>query len=212
MGGPRLAVVIPCHNEAATLIAVVRGAAAHGDAIVVDDRSEDGSGFLARAAGARVLTAARPGYDGALDTGLRQAYADGYSHIVTLDADGEHDPALVAAFKVQHQMGAPLVCGYRPAPERAAEYVVGAYGRMRFGVRDLLCGMKGYSRQVVHDYIASGAPLLVNMAPAVLWRKAGGAYVQLPVTGSRRTDQPRFGRRWAANRAILSSLGQVARL
>jgi glycosyltransferase involved in cell wall biosynthesis len=212
MTPPRVAVVVPCHNEAATLIAVVRGAAPHGDVIVVDDRSDDGSGFMARAAGARVIDAARPGYDGAVDTGLRHAYGEGYSHIVTIDADGEHDPALVAAFKVQFELGVPLICGYRPAPQRAAEYVVGAYGRLALGVRDLLCGMKGYSRQVVHDYIASGAPLLVNMAPAVLWRKAGGAYGQLPVTGTRRTDQPRFGRRLAANRAILKSLIEVARL
>jgi glycosyltransferase involved in cell wall biosynthesis len=207
-----LAIIIPCHNEASTLIGVVRGAAAHGDVFVVDDRSEDNSPGLARASGANVLAAASPGYDGAVDTGLRHAFAAGYRQIVTLDADGEHDPALVLPFKVAMDRGAPLVCGYRPAPQRAAEYVVGAYGQLMLGVRDLLCGMKGYSREVVAGYLASDKPLLVNMTPAALWRKAGGDYVQLPVTGERRTDRPRFGRRWAANMAILAALRAVARL
>jgi glycosyltransferase involved in cell wall biosynthesis len=212
MGRPRLAIVIPCHNEAATLVEVVRGAAAYGDVFVIDDRSQDNSAALARAEGANVLSAEAPGYDGAIETGLRRAHRDNYRQVVTLDADGEHDPGLVLAFRTAMDDGAPLVCGRRPKPQRAAEYVVGAYGRWAFGVGDLLCGMKGYSDAVLAGWLASGAPLLVNMAPAVLWRKAGGAYVELPVTGRVRTDRPRFGRRWAANRAILSALGQAARL
>jgi hypothetical protein len=159
-----------------------------------------------------VLASSAPGYDGAVETGLRHAHAQGYAQIVTLDADGEHDPAQVLPFKVAMEAGAPLVCGYRPAPRRAAEYVVGGYGRLAFGVRDLLCGMKGYSREVVGGYLASGAPLLSNMAPAALWRKSGGGYVQLPVTGERRADAPRFGAGWAANKAILAALARVASL
>ena len=86
-----LAVVIPCHNEAATIGEVVREARRHADVIVVDDRSTDGSGQAARAGGARVVDSASRGYDGALDTGLRQAWTDGYRFVVTMDADGEHD-------------------------------------------------------------------------------------------------------------------------
>jgi glycosyltransferase involved in cell wall biosynthesis len=212
MGRPRLAIVIPCHNEATTLAEVVRGAAAHGDVFVVDDRSQDQSVALARAAGAQVLTSAAPGYDGAIETGLRHAYAHDYAQVITLDADGEHDPALILSFKAAMDNGAPLVCGYRPRPQRAAEYVVGAYGLFVLGVRDLLCGMKGYSREVIGDYLTSEAPLLVNMAPVVIWRKAGGGYVERPVTGRPRVDQPRFGRRWQANLAILSALKDVMRL
>jgi glycosyltransferase involved in cell wall biosynthesis len=194
------------------LVEVVRGAVRHGDVFVVDDRSQDDSAAAARAQGAEVLNAGAPGYDGAIGTGLRHAYAKGYAHVITLDADGEHDPALVLPFSAAMDDGASLICGYRARPQRAAEYVVGAYGRLALGVRDLLCGMKGYSNEVVGRWLDSGAPLLVNMAPAVLWRKTGGDYVELPVTGRAREDQPRFGRRFAANRAILSALHQAARL
>ncbi|MDR3511220.1 MAG: glycosyltransferase family 2 protein [Caulobacteraceae bacterium] len=210
-----LAVVIPCHNEAATIGEVVRQAARHADVIVVDDRSTDGSGQVARAGGARVIDSASRGYDGALDTGLRQAWTDGYRFVVTMDADGEHDPAILAQFRAAFEQGADLVCGFRPRPQRAAEYAVGLIGVLRFRIRDLLCGMKGYSRRVLERYYESGLPLSVNMAPAMLWRRAGGSVAEVAVTGTPRLDRPRFGRalkaNWAIWRAFRTALAQTRR-
>lgn len=198
-----LAVVIPCHDEGATLGHVVRTAAVDADVLVVDDRSTDSSREIAAASGARVLQAASPGYDGALDTGLRQAFADGYVWVVTMDADGEHDPALVARFREILQQGTPLVCGVRHRPQRVAEYIVAAVGRMLFGTQDLLCGMKGYSRPVLERHFDSGAALAINMAPVIGWRRAGGAFVEVAVTGTPREGSPRFARALDANRTIL---------
>ena len=212
MGRSQLAVIIPCHNEASTLGPVVRVAGRSGDVVVVDDRSTDASREIAAGDGAWVIPAAAPGYDGAIDTGLRYAFAHGYGYVVTLDADGEHDPALVAEFRRRLEAGVELACGYRKAPQRAAEYVAAVLGRGLFGVHDLLCGMKGYSRPVLAAYFQSGAPLLVNMAPAVLWRKAGRPFDQIAVTGVRRLDRPRFGRALAANRAILMAVWRAVRL
>lgn len=209
MDRPSLAVVIPCHNEAATLEPVLRGAGRHGDLLVVDDRSTDGSASIAVTCGARVLTPDRPGYDGALETGLRRAFDDGYRFVVTMDADGEHDPAAIADFARAFADGAELVCGIRAKPQRAAEYVVAAVGAARFQVRDPLCGMKGYSRTVLRRYFESGLPLSVNMAPAILWRRLDGGFAQVQVTGTPRTDAPRFGRALRANWAILKAFGAV---
>lgn len=203
MDRPSLAVVIPCHNEAATLEAVLRRAAGHAALLVVDDRSTDGSAAIASACGAQVLASARPGYDGALETGLRKAFDDGYRFVVTMDADGEHDPEVLAEFDRAFRDGADLVCGYRRRPQRAAEYVVAAIAGARFGVRDLLCGMKGYSRPVLERFFESGLPLSVNMTPAILWRRLGGGHAQVRVTGQMRADAPRFGRALRANWSIL---------
>jgi len=198
-----LAVVIPCHNEAATLGHIVAGACRFADVFVVDDRSTDASCEIATANGAVVVASAKPGYDGAIETGLARTFAEGYAFVVTLDADGEHDPACVEAFHLAFEGGAELVCGVRAKPQRAAEHLVAAVGRRLFQIDDLLCGMKGYSRPVLQRYFDSGLSLAINMTPAVLWRRAGGAHAQVAVTGRIRADAPRFGRALRANWQIL---------
>lgn len=212
MDRSRLAVVIPCHNESATVGLVAAGARDYGHVLVVDDRSTDASREIAIAAGAEVIASEAPGYDGALATGLRAARARGFEFVATIDADGEHNPAVLAQVGQAFDAGAPLVCGIRPTPQRAAEHLIAVVGRLRFGVRDLLCGMKAYSAPVLDAWLASGAPLEVNMAPAVMWRKAGGGLAEVRVAGERRAGRPRFGRALAANLALLRAFRAVAAL
>src|SRR5689334_20284120 len=56
---PSVTVVIPARDEAAVIAGAVRSLVDQAPVIVVDDGSTDGTGNLARAAGARVI-AARP--------------------------------------------------------------------------------------------------------------------------------------------------------
>jgi hypothetical protein len=94
--------LIPAHDERATIGAVVAAARRHGPVLVIDDGSTDGTGEAAGAAGAEVLRHARRlGKAQALRTGIAAARSRGASHVVTLDGDGQHDPddipALLAA-------------------------------------------------------------------------------------------------------------------
>jgi hypothetical protein len=85
--------LIPAHDERVSVGAVVAGARRHGHVLVVDDGSTDDTGAVARAAGAEVLRHARRlGKAQALRTGIVAARARGASHVITLDADGQHDP------------------------------------------------------------------------------------------------------------------------
>jgi glycosyltransferase involved in cell wall biosynthesis len=89
-----LLIVIPVHNEAGTVADVVRGALRHGDVLVVDDASSDGAGAVAVAAGADVLRLdRRSGKGEALRRGLAEAVARGADRVITMDGDGQHDPA-----------------------------------------------------------------------------------------------------------------------
>ncbi len=91
--------VIPGYNEGPRIGEVVRGAAAHLPVLVVDDGSRDDTAAQARAAGATVIEQ-RPnqGKGAALRAGFRRAIADGADAVLTLDADGQHDPAEIPAF------------------------------------------------------------------------------------------------------------------
>ena len=91
--------VIPAYNEAdnidhvlASLPATVSGLPLH--AIVVDDGSSDETTERARAAGAAaVRLPLNRGQGAALRTGYRLALATGAKIVVTMDADGQHQPS-----------------------------------------------------------------------------------------------------------------------
>lgn len=87
--------VIPALNEATRIGIVVRDARAHAnEVIVVDDGSTDGTGAVAEKAGARVIRhLENSGAGAATMTGIEAARALGATILVTLDADGQHDPA-----------------------------------------------------------------------------------------------------------------------
>ena len=86
----RTAAVVPAYNEIATIRDVYEGARSCVDRVyIVDDGSEDGTSTLAK----DVLRHSRNRGKGcALRTGVRHALASGAEAIVTLDADGQHDP------------------------------------------------------------------------------------------------------------------------
>lgn len=91
--------LIPAYNEGPRIAEVVRGAAAHLQVLVVDDGSRDDTASQARSAGATVIEQ-RPnqGKGAALRAGFRRALADGADAVLTLDADGQHDPAEIPLF------------------------------------------------------------------------------------------------------------------
>lgn len=96
----RPAVLIPVHNNAATVGDVAHAALQHGlPVFVVDDGSSDGSGDRARATGATVIRLPRnQGKGAALAAGMEAMAAAGFSHAICLDADGQHDPADIPRF------------------------------------------------------------------------------------------------------------------
>jgi glycosyltransferase involved in cell wall biosynthesis len=97
--GGGVLVVIPAFNEAPRIAEVVRGALAHLPVLVVDDGSSDATASLAEGAGAEVLVQ-RPnqGKGAALRAGFRRALEHGFDAVITLDGDGQHDPAAIPAF------------------------------------------------------------------------------------------------------------------
>ena len=145
MARSRLVIVIPAFNEAATIGTVVCAVAAYGTPIVVDDGSSDFTGQLACAAGAVVLShPSNTGYDSALNSGFARAAEIGCDFVVTMDADGQHDPTFLPAFLEELERGADVVVGVRDKRQRLAEHVFAFVSRNLWGISDPLCGLKGY--------------------------------------------------------------------
>jgi glycosyltransferase involved in cell wall biosynthesis len=87
-------VIVPVHNEAAAIDAVLaelRTGAADCDVVLVNDGSTDASAEIARAAGVRVLDLCfNVGIGGAMQAGFKFAVERGYEMAVQLDGDGQH--------------------------------------------------------------------------------------------------------------------------
>ena len=213
MDRPRTAILIPAYREAATIGPVVRAAREHADVIVVDDASPDETAARAAEAGAIVIrNECNLGYDGTLNRAFETALEQGYDFAITMDADGEHDPSLIAGFKsLLTEERVPLVLGVRPRKQRFAEMMMGAYVRIRFGAHDILCGMKGYDLKLANENGGFDHTNSIGTELAINSIRRGAAFRQLGVSGTRRQDAPRFDRRLRANLRILAALGRIIR-
>jgi glycosyltransferase involved in cell wall biosynthesis len=91
--------LIPGYQEGPRIRDVVERTRAHLPVVVVDDGSTDDTAAQAEAAGATVLRQVpNAGKGAALHAGFRYALEHGAPAVVTLDADGQHDPAEIPAF------------------------------------------------------------------------------------------------------------------
>ena len=100
MTDPRhICAVIPTYNNGGTVAGVVRGVLAQGlPVLVVDDGSTDGTEDALKGLDIKVVHHPRTRAKGrALKTGLEEARRLGYRFALTLDADGQHDPADIPA-------------------------------------------------------------------------------------------------------------------
>lgn len=147
---PRTVAVIPAHDEEGNVGAVVAGAIRHVDrVIVVDDGSRDRTGELAAAAGATVLRLdPNRGKGGALVHGLDAARALGAEAVVTLDADGEHDPAEIPALLAALE-GADVVLGHRDVYRSLSRRFLNGLALFWFqlldpAILDTICGFRAF--------------------------------------------------------------------
>ncbi len=92
----KLLVIVPAFNEAQVIgevIAAIAKALPQAEILVVDDGSQDTTSSTATSLGSLVVRhIINRGLGGAIGTGLAFAKAQGYTHAITLDADGQHDP------------------------------------------------------------------------------------------------------------------------
>ena len=149
-GGSRIVALIPAYQEAARIADVVAEAHRWLPVLVVDDGSTDQTASLAEGAGARVLRQVpNAGKGAALRRGFVAALEDGVDAVITLDADGQHDPAEIPAFLAAFEARRPeLVIGRRdpaamPLVRRASNVAGGALLAVALG-RSVPDNQSGY--------------------------------------------------------------------
>ncbi|MGB0678634.1 MAG: glycosyltransferase family 2 protein [Polyangiales bacterium] len=211
--------MIPLHNEAANVVAVIRTAAAAAarvagqwELLTVDDGSTDATWAKLTALQAEVpqLQLLRHahchGYGAAIRTGMAAATG---AWLVYSDGDGQFDLNEVDQLTA-HNQAADLITGYRcprvdPWPRIALGrcWTLLVNARLRAGVHDVNCGFKLIKRSLL-----TALPPLESAGPGfsaeLLWRarQMGAMIVEVPVTHHARTQGSASGARpkvlWAA--------------
>ena len=154
----KILAIIPAHNEATRISPVIQASLEHLPVLVVDDGSTDATADVAQTAGAQVLRQVpNQGKGMALKTGFARALAEGYDAVVTLDADGQHDPSEIPLFLAAFSERSPdLIIGSRdftkmPLSRRFAN----TSGRLLFSralgqpIRDNQSGYRLVSRRLM---------------------------------------------------------------
>ena len=164
---PAVAVVVPVRNEAGNIAALVAEIAAALDGqwrfevVYVNDGSSDGTEAELKRLMAqhaylrRVRHRQSCGQSAAVRSGVAAARAP---LIVTLDGDGQNDPAFIPAMLRALEAGSPRVgliagqrvgrkaSGFKKLQSRIANMVRGAV--LRDGTRDTGCGLKAFRRDL----------------------------------------------------------------
>jgi hypothetical protein len=205
--GGKVLIVIPAHNEEASVAAVCRQLMGHDDwdAVIVDDASTDATQWQARLAGVPVLPLAyRLGAWGAMQTGLRYARRHGYGVVVTMDADGQHlaetIPLLLEALARQ---AADVIIGSYVARGSRARRIAWRFFRMLTGLdlADLTSGLRAYNHLAIALLTTPQATLLdyQDIGVLALLRVHGLRIHEIPVVMvPRRAGHSRVFHTWMA--------------
>jgi glycosyltransferase involved in cell wall biosynthesis len=165
-GAIELSIVMPCLNEAETIVTCVgkaqtwlRESGTAGEVLVADNGSTDGSPELATKAGARVITVREKGYGAALIEGISAARGE---FVIVGDADDSYDFGKLDAFAAKLREGCDLVMGNRFAGDilpgampRLHRYfgtpILTTVSRLFFGsvCRDIHCGLRGFRKSAI---------------------------------------------------------------
>jgi glycosyltransferase involved in cell wall biosynthesis len=152
--------VIPAYNEEKNIARVLAGVKKYTDnIIVIDDGSKDRTSQIAKDSGANVLRHfINRGLGGALGTGIEAALDSGADIILTIDADGQHDPDEIPKLTEPIIRGeADIVIGSRflqkqkmPLFRKAGNYFFNFFTYFLFNIKstDSQSGMRAFNRKV----------------------------------------------------------------
>ena len=219
----KIAVLIPCYNEAKTIARVVkdyRAALPEAEVFVYDNNSTDGTDALARAAGATVRYERRQGKGNVIRTMFREVEADAY---LMIDGDDTY-PAesargmidLVLEQKVDMVVGDRLSSTYftenkRPFHNTGNRIVRSLVNRIfRGNIADLMTGYRAFSYQFVKSFpvLSKGFEIETEMSIHALDKNLAIASVPVEYR-DREADNPSKLNTYADGMRVLRTVARL---
>ena len=185
-------VVIPAHNEENTISKVVKESKQHAKVIVVNDGSKDRTATMAKKAGAIVLNhKTNYGYGKSLYDGIKDAMKRGAKFIITLDADGQHEPKDIPKFIRELKKGYGVVIGSRflggkqwgSWKRMLALKMLGLQLRIFSGLKltDAQSGYRGYNSKVFEQVELTDFGMGFSVELPIKAKKKGFSFTEVPI-------------------------------
>ena len=192
-------VIIPCFNHVTTVASVAEGVRLHCPVIIVDDGS---TSPLPEMPGCKIIRLEKNSGKGtALRAGFKHAASEGFTHAITMDADGQHRTADLPKFlaAAESQPGA-LIVGVRdfyasgsPTHRRRSNAVSTFWFRVETGVRlgDTQCGFRCYPLELTQKLIAKSERYAFELEFMVRAAWVGTPIVPVPLICEYQPEQLR---------------------
>ncbi len=166
-------VIIPAMNEEKTIAQVVSKVKELGfNVLVIDDNSHDNTVFLARENGALVIPLVyNIGAWNATQTGFQYALKKAYQSVITMDADGQHDPLTIAdLIRAQKQTKANVIIASYTARGNLNRQIVWRFFNWLtdININDLTSGYRLYDHRALKVIASREATLLEYQDVGVL--------------------------------------------
>ncbi|NQT95707.1 MAG: glycosyltransferase family 2 protein [Candidatus Omnitrophica bacterium] len=157
----RICAILPAFNEAGSIEKIIKEIKSNDiEVIVIDDGSDDKTKEQAKQQGAHVIShAKRRGKGVSLKDGFNYALSNNYDIIITMDADGQHEPLDIPKFigrakerqasvvignRMSNPTGMPAI---RIFTNKLMSFVVSVVCRQN--IPDTQCGYRLYTKEAI---------------------------------------------------------------
>lgn len=200
-------VIIPAYNEEKTLPKILRKIDSKFFILVVDDCSSDDTYLKSKSLCDKIIRLKKnSGVDNAINIGFTFALKKKFKFIITIDADGQHNPKDINKIYFYLKKKYDLVVTERKNFPRISEKIFSIYTNHNYKLPDLLSGLKGFSYNLARKYgkYDSINSIGTELATYAIINKF--KHISIKIKIKKRKDESRLGGIIKGNFRILKAL------
>lgn len=203
----KLAIIIPCYNEAKTIIKIYNKTKIYGVPIIIDDYSNDETRKILNSKKIYFIkNKKRSGYEQSIVNGFNYINKNlrEIKFIATIDADLELPPKnILKLYKLINKKNLDVVIGSRNRLNRFSEYILSFIFRIKFNIDDPISGLKIYRRDKINSIFKKISNNLFLVDILILFWNRKFNIMSKKIFTKKRKDLPRVGNSLKVNLKIL---------
>lgn len=200
-------IIIPAYNEEKTLPKILKEIDSKLFKLVIDDGSTDKTFLVSKNYCDKIIRLKKNrGVDRAINKGFDYALKNKFKYIITIDADGQHNPNYIKRIRYLLQKKYDLILTERKNFPRISEKIFSIYTNNNYKVRDLLSGMKGFSYNLAKKYGTYDTINSIGTELAVYGLSNKYKHISIKINVKERKDESRLGGILKGNFRIFKAL------